>query len=195
LGPDILVLFGVREWLRRGTFHLAEEGGLPILVIEICSPSTRDNDIDLKVDLYYRVGVQKYVIVDRGPEGDGPPKLTGRQRGRKNWRPLPLDEHGRLDLSPVPLRLGVEGDRVWFYDDAGRRLPDPAELGKALAEAERKKQQEAKARKKAERKTREAEAKVREAETRSRAEAEARAALEQRLRELEEELRRRKNGK
>jgi hypothetical protein len=29
LGPDILVLFEVRQWLRRGTYHLAEEGGRP----------------------------------------------------------------------------------------------------------------------------------------------------------------------
>jgi colicin import membrane protein len=201
LGPDILVLFGVREWLRRGTFHLAEEGGRPILVIEICSPSTRGNDIGIKVDLYYRVGVQKYVIVDRGPEGDGPPQLRGRQRGRKNWRPLPLDEQGRLDLSPVPLWLGVEDDQVWLYDETGRRLPDPATLRKALAEAEENVQRETKAREKAERKARGAKAKVRqeaaaraEAEARARAEAEARAALEQRLRELEEQLRRRKNG-
>jgi colicin import membrane protein len=195
LGPDILVIFDVGEWLRRGTFRFAEEGGRPVLVIEICSPGSRDNDLERKVDLYYRVGVQKYVIVDRGPDGDGPIELTGYQRGRKKWKPLRLDEHGRFDLSPVPLWLGEEEGRVWLYDKTGRRLPDPVELGTALAEAERKKQQEAKARKKAERKTREAEAKAREAEARARAEAESRAALEQRLRELEEELRRRKNGK
>jgi hypothetical protein len=181
LGPDILVIFGVREWLRRGTFRFAAEGGRPILVIEICSPGSRDNDLERKVALYYRVGVQKYIIVDRGPEDDGPVELTGYQRGRKSWKPLPLDEQGRFDLSPVPLWLGKEDGRVWLYDKTGRRLPDPVELSTALAESERKHQKEAKARKKAEKK--------------ARAEAELRAALEQRLRELEEELRRRKNGK
>jgi colicin import membrane protein len=188
LGPDILVIFDVREWLRRGTFRFAEEGGWPVLVIEICSPGSRNNDLERKVGLYYRVGVQKYVIVDRGPEGDGPVVLTGYQRGRKKWKQLPLNEQGRFDLSPVPLWLGEEEGRVWLYDETGRRLPDPVELSTALAESERKTQQEAKARKKAERKAREAEA-------HARAEAEARAALEQRLRELEGELRRRKNGK
>src|SRR5262249_58397884 len=59
LGPDILVIFDVREWLRRGTFRFAEEGGRPILVIEICSPGSRNNDLEAKVALYYRVGVQK----------------------------------------------------------------------------------------------------------------------------------------
>src|SRR5437870_5412741 len=65
LGPDVLVLFGVRYWLQRGTFRVAEEGGKPIIALEITSPSTHDHDIFNKPDLYYRAGVQLYVIVDR----------------------------------------------------------------------------------------------------------------------------------
>jgi colicin import membrane protein len=48
LGPDIVVLYEVPHWLRQATFHLASEGGTPVLVVEIASPSTRDNDLGIK---------------------------------------------------------------------------------------------------------------------------------------------------
>src|SRR2546421_6947667 len=63
LGPDILVLFDVRVWYQHGTFRIADEGGRPVLVLEIASPSTRGHDLYSKPDLYYRAGVQRYVIV------------------------------------------------------------------------------------------------------------------------------------
>jgi len=69
LGPDIVVLYEVPHWLRQATFHLVDEGGIPVLVVEIASPSTRDNDLGIKQAFYYQVGVQKYVVVDRGREG------------------------------------------------------------------------------------------------------------------------------
>ena len=170
LGPDILVLFDVRQWLRRATFRLAEEGGRPVLVVEIASPSTRLYDLDIKRDLYHRVGVQKYVIVDRGPQSDDPVRLLGYQRGPGGWVPLLPDAQGRLDLAPVELLLGSEDDRPWLYDAVtGVREPDRTEWRQALTDAE----------------------------TRARAEAQARAApearagaLEERLRVLEEQVRR-----
>ena len=51
LGPDIVVFFDVREWLRRATFQRAEEGGRPALIMEIASPSTRVHDLGAKLDL------------------------------------------------------------------------------------------------------------------------------------------------
>ncbi len=49
LGPDILVLFDVHHWLQQA-YHLADEGGHAVLVVEIASPSTRDNDFGIKRD-------------------------------------------------------------------------------------------------------------------------------------------------
>ena len=164
LGPDILVLFEVRQWLQQATFHLAVDGGRPVLVMEIASPSTRVHDLGIKLDLYYRVGVQKYVIVDRGPQGDDPVRLLGYQRGPGGWLPLLPDAQGRLDLAPVGLLLGSAEDRPWLYDAVtGRREPDHTEWRQVLADTE----------------------------SRAHDEAQARIALEERLRALEEELRRR----
>ena len=191
LGPDILVLFDVRQWLRRATFQLAQEGGRPVLVIEIASPSTRVHDLDTKLTLYDQVGVQKYVIVDRGPHNDDPVRLIGYQRGPAGWRPLLPEAQGRLDLAPVGLLLGIEEDRPWLYDAVtGVREPDRTEWRHVLAETEtRAHDAEARARDEAQSRLA-AEARARDAEARAAAEAQARAALEARLRALEEELQR-----
>ena len=161
LGPDVVVLYGVPHWHRQATFHLADEGGTPVLVLEIASPSTRHNDLGIKRAFYYQAGVQKYIIVDRGPDGEEPVRLLGYQRGRTDWLPFPPDAEGRLDLAPVGLCMGIEDDRPWFYDAVtGVREPDRPEWRQALAEA------------------------------RAQAEAQARLDLEARLRALEEQVRR-----
>jgi Uma2 family endonuclease len=212
LGPDILVLFDVWHWYQRGTFRIAEEGGRPILVIEIASPSTRGHDLERKPDLYYRAGVQKYVIVDRGPDGEDPARLRGYERGPNGWIEQKPDAQGRLNLAPVGLLLGLENDRPWLYDAAtGQRIEDRIEFRNARIEAEAKaRDAEAKARdaeakaRDAEVKARDAEAQMRDAEAKARQEAQmradteaklrqeaqARADMEKRLRELEDQLRR-----
>jgi Uma2 family endonuclease len=198
LGPDILVLFDVNQWFQRGTFRIAEEGGRPVLVLEVASPSTRVHDLGAKIDLYYQAGVERYVLVDRGPQGKDPVRLKGYQRGPQGWLEVPPDAQGRLSLAPVGLLLGIEDDRPWLYDAAtGQRLPDRSELAQARADAEAKAREEAQARadaevkaRDAEAKARDAEAKARDAEAKARDEAQARAALEKQLRELEDQLHR-----
>ena len=148
-----------------------------MLVIEVASPSTRGHDLGIKLDLYHRVGVQKYVIVDRGPQGDAPVRLLGYQRTPTGWEALSLDAQGRLDLAPVGLLLGLEADRPWLYDAVtGAREPDRLEWRQALADAEAR--------------THDAEARTHDAEARAHAEAQARAALEERVRVVEAQLRR-----
>jgi len=155
-----------------------------MLVVEITSPSTRRNDLGIKREFYYRVGVQKYVIVDRGPGGEDPVRLLGFQRGATDWLPLPPDAQGRLNLAPVGLCMGVEDDRPWLYDAVtGAREPDRPEWRHALTEARERMQD-------AETRAQDAEARAVEAEGRAQAEAQARMALEARVRALEEHLRR-----
>jgi len=189
LGPDIVVFFDVRQWLRRATFRRAEEGGRPVLVVEIASPSTRVHDLGAKLDLYYRVGVQQCVIVDRGPQNEDPVRLIGYRRGPRGWLPLVPDTQGRLDLTPVGLLLGVEDDHPWLYDAiTGVREPDRTALRHALTNAETRAQD-------AETRAQDAETRAQDAEARAYAEAQARAALEARLRALEEELQRQRGAR
>jgi Uma2 family endonuclease len=198
LGPDIVVLYEVPHWLRQATFHLAGEGGTPVLVVEIASPSTRDNDLGIKRAFYYQAGVQKYIIVDRGPEGEDPVRLLGYQRGPTDWLPLPPDAQGRLELAPVGLSMGIEDDRPWFYDAVtGVREPDRPEWRQTLAEARDRAQdaevraQDAEVRAQdAEVRAQDAATRATRAEARAQAEAQARMALEARVRALEEQLQR-----
>jgi Uma2 family endonuclease len=186
LGPDILVLFEVQQWLRNPTFQLAVEGGRPVLVVEIASPGTYDNDVSIKRDLYYRVGVERYVIVDRGPRNEDPARLIGFQRTPEGWQELAPDAQGRLSLTPVPLLLGIENDWPFLYDPAsGERLPDHSE-------AVTKAREEEKARKKAEAKAKRAETRAKRAEAKAKEAAETQAAMEKRIRELEKQLRQKK---
>ncbi len=205
MGPDLVVLFGVQVpgEGHSGTFVISRNGGRAVLVIELGSPSTRINDVERKPRLYYRVGLEKYVFVDRGPRGEAPAQLNCYRRGRRGWVQMTPDANGRYDLSPVSLLIGLEQDRVWLYDaNTGERIPDHAETvrGKLAAEAKVKKAEtkvkkaETKA-KKAEAKAKEeaqaradAEAKAKDAEAKARDEARQRAALEERLRELEAQL-------
>ncbi len=55
---------------RLGTLDVAAEGARPMLVIEITSPSTRKNDVGIKVEFYHRAGVPLYVIADATEDHD-----------------------------------------------------------------------------------------------------------------------------
>ena len=46
------------------TLDVAAEGARPALVVEVTSPSTRENDLGTKPDFYHRAGVPLYVIAD-----------------------------------------------------------------------------------------------------------------------------------
>jgi hypothetical protein len=191
LGPDVTVFFGVRRRIDWGTFDVAVEGVRPTLITEITSPDTRMNDLDIKVDLYYRAGVQYYVIVD-GVERHGQRVITliGYRRGENRFERMPLDERGWLWLEPLKLWLGVEGTRVVLYDENGRKQEDYTGLAQARQTAEEAaRAAEEEARVNAD-KVRLAEEEARVNAEKVRAAEEARVAAEKRMAELEAELRR-----
>ncbi len=218
-GPDLMVIFGVRERKNWSTFRVAEEGVRPALIVEITSPETRGHDVMTKVDHYELAGVPLYVIVD-AVERRGQPgvRLIGYTLTPEGYRVLAPDDQGRLWLAPVRVWLGVHDGEIICYDDSGRPLGDHLALVRAL-QAEEQARREAEARAVAEEQARreaearavveeqarreaearamaeeqarrEAEARAMEAEMRATAEQRARAAAEARVRELEEALRR-----
>jgi hypothetical protein len=152
IGPDIQVSFGVREWRNWSTFAVQEEGVCPALVVEVTSPRTRANDINLRTPAnaskyrwYAQGGVGVYLVVDlaRRKEGHAPPLYGFQLTPAGIYAPLVPNEQGRLWLEPVGVWVGQKENRVALYDAQGDELEsrsaaiNRAEAERARAEAER----------------------------------------------------------
>jgi colicin import membrane protein len=182
--PDVAPVLDVTDpQRRRGKFYVAREGTRPFLIVEIVSPDTRVNDVERKVEEYYRVRVPLYVIVDEEWEG-APRRMLAYRYSPQGYQAVALDERGRVLLEGLGIRLGLRDNQVVCWDAVtGEEVGDYTQVTEAYARerqaraaAERREQEHAEARAAAERRAEE--------------EAEARAAAEQRLRDLEAELRR-----
>ncbi|MDW8146671.1 MAG: Uma2 family endonuclease [Roseiflexaceae bacterium] len=191
-GPDVMVIPGIRERRNWSTFEVAVEGVRPALIIEITSPETRTNDLEIKVEHYARAGVAQYVIVDDiGRGGDRQLRLLNYRLEAGVYRLRSPDAAGRVHLAIANLWLGVEGDHVVCYDERGVAFDDYVTVVRQAAEAEARARQEAEARAAEARARQEAEARARQeaearaAEARARQEAEARARQEAEARAAE----------
>jgi Uma2 family endonuclease len=149
--PDIAVIRGHRDrtfW----TFRVADQGVLPSLVIEVVSPSDRrirEMDEVNKLELYQRVGIPEYLLVDFPRRATGHRfRLEGHRLGPgRRYRAIEPDAEGRLLSETTRLRFGVSGDGqgIEIFDSAGARLLTPeesrqaadAELARLRAEIER----------------------------------------------------------
>ncbi len=179
LGPDVVVILGVKRHCDWATLDLAAEGAYAALAVEVTSTDTRPNDYGIKKDFYFRAGVQFYVIVDSS-EVKGRRKITF--RGYR-WEPggyqsMVADERGWLWLPPVQVWLGtaetVYGERVACFDATGQEIGEYEDLVRGQVEAHAK-IQDAQARAElahaaaieAQAKIQEAQARVKEAEIRA----------------------------
>ncbi len=183
-GPDVAVLFGVRERQDWGTFDVAVEGVRPALIVEITSPATASIDHNAKLDEYELAGVPFYVIVDAlTPRRRPQLRLLGYTLGPNGYQGVAPDARGRLWLPPVRVWLGIEKDEIVCYDEADRPLGDYRVLAVARAE-------EAKARAAAEQRAETAEQRAEMADQRAETAEQRADGLASRLREMEAELRR-----
>jgi colicin import membrane protein len=142
LGPDFSVFDNIHiSWDRmRGTFYVAELDAKPLLAIEVTSPSTRNVDLNEKVDLYFRAGVPYYAIVDPQPmpQEGYEIRLMGYQIDtpkRRKYHRDRLDERGRLWLETIRLWLSAEGEHVVCFNERGDRLIDLPEALRAANKA------------------------------------------------------------
>jgi hypothetical protein len=168
--PD-LCIYGRRVPRNVPEISLAEYGP-PLLVVEVASPSTWEDDLGEKAATYARGGVPAYLVFDVSGELLPRPVLAWHLRpgGGGTLEPWAPGEDGRWHTA-LGVALAPDGRLLRAYDAAGLPLP-------TLAEAEARRQA--------------AEAQVREVEARRQA-AEARAqAAEARLAALEEQLRERR---
>jgi Uma2 family endonuclease len=166
-GPDLAVILGVRERKKWSTFDVAIEGVRPDLIVELTSRETASIDRSDKLDEYDLAGVPYYVIIDAVTTRRQPTlRLLGYERGPMGYQVLVPDGRGRLWLPPIRVWLGIENDEIVCYNEHDQPLGDYRALALAL-----------------------------EAEAEARAAAERRAdELEARMREMEAELRRLREG-
>jgi colicin import membrane protein len=194
IGADVAVFFDVTHRRDRDIVNVAAEGLRAALVVEVTSPATRLNDVEIKFDYYQRARVPLYVLADARIDKHDIRRLNlsvfaSKPQGYERIAP---DSNGRVWLEPLGVSLGVSQnlevgcDRLACYDPAtGQEIGDYTAVALAGAEAKSRAESEA-ARADSGAKARAvAEAQV-ETEARARALAEARAAAaEARLRELE----------
>jgi hypothetical protein len=194
-GPDIAVFVGMeREPAPSdGTLYLAQSGGRCVLVVEVVSPHTRENDAVTKVDHYRRAGVPLYALIDQEREG-GPRRLVAYRWAECGYQEAQLDPHGRLLIPELGLYLSVRDDRAVCHDAASdRELLDYVSLTQRLAAARRRNDLLTEA----ESLLRQAQQAARardEAERLARDEAQARELAEKRILELEALLQRLQQG-
>lgn len=136
-GPDIAVIFNIRRRCNWSTFNVAEEETKPSLILEVTSLKTRSTDLVDKVEEYAQAGVPLYVIVDIAERRVGiMRRLVGYQLTEVGYVPLAKNEYGWLWLEPVGVWLGLSGENLACYDEAGNLIEDYTGVTQAHAEAE-----------------------------------------------------------
>jgi Uma2 family endonuclease len=126
VAPDVMVIFNVAPG-GRDNYKIWEEGEVPVVIFEITSPGTKENDTGYKKILYAQLGIQEYWLFD--PKGEWiEEKLRGyRLRGEE----YELITDSRSE--PLQLRLQIESQLIGFYrEDTGEKLLIPEELAVAL---------------------------------------------------------------
>ena len=127
LAPDVFLARGVDKNRPRGVFKTWEEDHGLDLVIELTSPSTKEEDLEDKYALYAeKLHVREYFLFDPLDEYLEPP-LQGYRLIRGEYVAIEPVE-GRLPSEVVGLHLVRDGSKLRFYDPAkGSWLPTPRE--------------------------------------------------------------------
>jgi Uma2 family endonuclease len=178
VAPDVFAVWGIPR-LRvpaRRAFLVWEEKA-PGVIIELTSASTRDEDLDVKFQIYQnQIKVQEYYLFDPYGEYLDPPLRGYRLRRGRYGAIRPVQ--GRLPSKLLGLHLEAAGEHLRLYDPRrGLWLPTAQEAQEQVeaqwqrAEAERQQEQVERQRAEAGRQLAEADRQQAEAE-RQRVEAE-----------------------
>jgi len=140
-GPDFFVVRDTDGAVNRKSWIVWEESGkYPDVIVELASPSTIDNDLGFKKNLYEQTfRTQEYFCYDPVRE-----KLFGWELIRSRYEEIQPDSRGRLQSRELGVRLGTwrgEYLRVrdlWlrFYIDEEQLVLTAAEAEAQRAEAE-----------------------------------------------------------
>ncbi|MBF2026627.1 MAG: Uma2 family endonuclease [Oscillatoriales cyanobacterium C42_A2020_001] len=126
VAPDVMVIVNVPPG-PRDNYKTWEEGEVPVVIFEMTSKATKDEDQTYKKILYEQLGVQEYWQFD--PKGEWiPEKLKGYRLRNEFYEAI---EDGRS--APLKLRLAVENQLIGFYrEDTGEKILAPDDLLQAL---------------------------------------------------------------
>jgi hypothetical protein len=126
IAPDVMVIFDVAPG-GRDNYKIWEERQVPVVIFEMTSPGTQDQDKSFKKTLYEQLGVKEYWLFD--PKGDWIEEKLQGYRLRGDTYELITDSHSE----PLKLRLAIEEKLISFYrEDTGEKLLIPDELKEAL---------------------------------------------------------------
>ena len=198
--PDLMVAFGVDPEIYRENngYVVSEQGKAPDFVLEVASESTGENDVGDKRDYYEYLGILEYWRFDETGEHHGA-KLAGDRLAEGGYEPVEIQELPGGVLQGYSRMLGLylrwEAGRLVFHDPAtGEPIAtlESERRGRIQADA---RAETAESRASSDRESRiQAEARADASDSRANS-AEARAdTAEARNRELEEELRRLREG-
>ncbi|MEA5627591.1 Uma2 family endonuclease [Nostoc sp. UHCC 0251] len=126
VAPDVMVIFNVAPG-GRDNYKIWEEGQVPVVIFEMTSEGTKNQDTGFKKTLYEQLGVLEYWLFD--PKGEWiKEQLQGYRLRGEVYEPI-TDSR----CEPLQLRLQVEGQLIGFYrEDTGEKLLIPEELAEAL---------------------------------------------------------------
>lgn len=140
-GPDFFIVKDIDGSYPRQKWVVWEENGrYPDVIIALMSPSTAQEDLGRKKELYERTfHTSEYFCYDPDER-----KLYGWRLDERGYAPLTPDENGRLWSAQLAAWLGVwEGmylqvEAIWLrlFDEVGRLSPTEAEAERERAEAE-----------------------------------------------------------
>lgn len=135
--PDVFFVRGVSRDRPRRIYKLWEEGKAPSLILEITSPSTRNEDLEYKRVLYEELGVEEYYLFDPLGEYLKPP-LQGYELKLGHYRKRTPEPDGSLLSRVTGLILVPEGERLRLRDaETGEPVlwPDEMQARSEAAEA------------------------------------------------------------
>ena len=126
VAPDVMVIFNIAPG-GRDNYKVWEEGQVPVVIFEMTSEGTKNQDTGFKKTLYEQLGVLEYWLFD--PKGEWiKEQLQGYRLQGEVYEPI-TDSR----CEPLQLRLQIEGQLIGFYrEDTGEKLLIPEELAEAL---------------------------------------------------------------
>lgn len=135
VAPDIMVVLNVTPG-PRDNYKLWEEEQVPVVIFEITSEGTKNQDQGFKKTLYEQLEVREYWQFDPKSEWlEG--QLKGYRLHGERYEPV-VDSR----IEPLHLRIAVDGQQVAFYrEDTGEKLLASGELAQALRKEVRSRQQ------------------------------------------------------